>query len=345
MPRIERHRPVSAPAAPPVEPAAAGAAASPASAAPAGTYRRARPASAPPTAEAALQPLIERRRRRAAAAAARPELAITPATHPQRFTAGGQLKWKTPPPGATVVPNTSGSGEWIEKWANPRTGEMVYNYTAAFMEQQSLHKFKSNAEFGRKLGRVRDSVRADLAAGGRDQVLAAAVACIDEAYFRIGNTESAEDHDHYGLTTLQARHLHFEGEKAVFDYVGKSGQAQRRVVADPAVVSVLRDLKSACKGDGDLLFRHEGEVISNQDVNQYLDPFGVTAKQFRTYHATRLCRESLLGLGTVPEAGREKAVTGVVERVAQQLGHTPAVCRGSYIDPVVIEAFLAGRLR
>ena len=32
----------------------------------------------------------------------------------------------------------------------------------------------------------------------------------------------------------------------------------------------------------------------------------------------------------------------MVKAVADELGNTPAVCRASYIHPVIIEAFLAG---
>jgi len=37
-------------------------------------------------------------------------------------------------------------------------------------------------------------------------------------------------------------------------------------------------------------------------------------------------------------------VAQVVKEVAQHLGHTPAVCRASYVHPRVIETFLAGEL-
>jgi len=353
MPRVERNAP-AAPLRPP-EPSAAPAPTADSGAAAetqTSSFTLARPpAVRTPSNEVVLRPLMERRRSRGSDSAEpqdtalRPGADVTPATHPERFTPDGQLKWKTPPPGVTAEPNTTGSGHWVERWKNPKTGEWVYNYTAAFMEQQSLHKFRKNAEFGRKLPEVLRQVRSDLGKEGRDRVLACAVECIQEAYFRVGNEESAEDKGHYGITTLESRHLRFEGDRAVFEYVGKSGQPQHKVVSDPAAVAVMRELKAACHSDTDRLFRFGNEAIQNADVNAYLDRFGVTAKQFRTYHATRLCREYLLELGTVPEKEREKAVTGVVERVAAELGHTPAVCRGSYIDPVVIEAFLAGRLR
>ncbi|HET9228014.1 MAG TPA: DNA topoisomerase IB, partial [Thermoanaerobaculia bacterium] len=43
-----------------------------------------------------------------------------------------------------------------------------------------------------------------------------------------------------------------------------------------------------------------------------------------------------------PEANR--AVVEMVKKVAEGLGNRPAICRKYYIHPVVIEAFVAGKL-
>ena len=39
---------------------------------------------------------------------------------------------------------------------------------------------------------------------------------------------------------------------------------------------------------------------------------------------------------------RQRLVTAMVKDVADELGNTPIVCRSSYINPIVIEKFLAG---
>ena len=43
------------------------------------------------------------------------------------------------------------------------------------------------------------------------------------------------------------------------------------------------------------------------------------------------------------EADAKRNVTEAVEQVAERLGNTPAVCRGSYIHPAVLESYLAGK--
>ena len=42
------------------------------------------------------------------------------------------------------------------------------------------------------------------------------------------------------------------------------------------------------------------------------------------------------------EAGRKRAVARAVKEVSHYLGNTPAVCRASYIDPRVIDAYNGG---
>ena len=41
-------------------------------------------------------------------------------------------------------------------------------------------------------------------------------------------------------------------------------------------------------------------------------------------------------------SARQRAVAGVVRTVADLLGNTPAVCRASYIDPRIIDAYHDG---
>ena len=38
-----------------------------------------------------------------------------------------------------------------------------------------------------------------------------------------------------------------------------------------------------------------------------------------------------------------RSVAAVMRRVAEQLGNTPAVCRGSYVSPAVVDQYLDGR--
>ena len=70
----------------------------------------------------------------------------------------------------------------------------------------------------------------------------------------------------------------------------------------------------------------------------------VSAKDFRTWHGTVLAAVALADraddVGSATR--RKKAVRTAMVEVAQYLGNTPTVARGSYVDPRVIDAFEAG---
>ncbi len=95
----------------------------------------------------------------------------------------------------------------------------------------------------------------------------------------------------------------------------------------------------------------DGEVrdISSDDVNDYIREASggdFTAKDFRTWAGTLLAYRALRALQ--PEDNGPAARRNVVEamrRTAAHLGNTPAVARGSYVHPAVLDAYLDGSLR
>src|SRR3546814_1668383 len=73
-----------------------------------------------------------------------------------------------------------------------------------------------------------------------------------------------------------------------------------------------------------------------------------TAKDFRTWGAT-LHAAAVLGGTPAPRGENKRACTThinkVIESVAETLCNTPAVCRKSYINPVIFELWRSGGLQ
>ena len=68
-----------------------------------------------------------------------------------------------------------------------------------------------------------------------------------------------------------------------------------------------------------------------------------SAKDFRTWNATVLAAVALaVSTGATSPTGRKRAVARAMREVAHYLGNTPAVCRSSYVDPRVVDRYLAG---
>jgi DNA topoisomerase IB len=71
----------------------------------------------------------------------------------------------------------------------------------------------------------------------------------------------------------------------------------------------------------------------------------MTAKDFRTWHATVLAATELATLGPQRSAtARRRAVAAVMRSVSELLGNTPTVARTSYVDPRVVDLYHDGVL-
>jgi DNA topoisomerase I len=231
-------------------------------------------------------------------------------------------------------------------------GRKQYRYHARWRSVRDAHKFERMIEFGRALPRIRRRIACDLKRPGmpREKVLATIVRLLETTPIRVGNREYARANGSYGLTTLRNRHVDVRGRKVRFTFRGKHGVRHEVEVEDPRAARIV---KRCLELPGQELFAYvddEGVArdVGSTDVNTYLREISgevFTAKDFRTWYATSAALESLSGVhfDTAREA-REK-LQHALEEVAQKLGNTPSMCRKCYINPVVIDAYLAGELR
>ena len=231
-------------------------------------------------------------------------------------------------------------------------GRKQYRYHPAFREKRDGAKFSRLAEFGRTLRRLRARVAADLARPGlpRDKVLAAVVRLLDRTQLRIGNHEYRRTNKSFGLSTLLDHHVTISSSRLRVKFNGKSGISHEREVSDRKLAEVVRRCRDL---PGQHLFQYRDErgrprAVGSTDVNEYIRRAtggDFTAKDFRTWAGTVLAA-TRLAVEELPDSAKaaERIVVRVIREVAARLGNTPAVCRKSYIHPLVIEAFAAGKL-
>jgi DNA topoisomerase-1 len=233
-------------------------------------------------------------------------------------------------------------------------GRKQYLYHPEWRRRRDLEKFRDMIAFAHDLPALRERVAADLAGGDeptRERVLACAVRLLDRGFFRIGTEEYSVQNETYGLATMHKRHVSLEdGDTMVFDYTAKSGKRRIQAVVDPQAAAVLVRLKRRRGGSPELLAYKEGRRwrdVKSDEINAYLkEATGGehSAKDFRTWNATVLAAMALAVSGEVAgtQTGRKRAITRAVSEVAHYLGNTPAVCRASYIDPRVFDAYRGG---
>ena len=230
-----------------------------------------------------------------------------------------------------------------------------YRYHPQWRWVRDNGKFTRIVAFGRALPRLRRRVRADLALPGhpRDKVLAIVVSLMAATLVRVGNAEYVRDNGSFGLTTLRNRHVEFvRGGRVRLHFTGKGGQVHDIAVDDRRLVRLVRGCRQL---PGQMLFQYrddDGELhpVDSGAVNDYLrDAMGeaFTAKDFRTWGGTLAAFQRLAAL-PLPARRSERALARVRQEVtatvAGMLGNTVAVCRKAYIDPVVFDGWIDGRL-
>ncbi|GGX74761.1 DNA topoisomerase IB [Streptomyces anandii] len=250
---------------------------------------------------------------------------------------------------------------WICPWPNGHlqavgtddAGRRQYLYHEEFRAQQEQAKHEHVREVARALPELRARVASDLAGRGlgRDRVTACAVRLLDLGFFRIGSDRHTRESETYGLTTMLREHVTCGHGEIAFSYPAKGGTELVRALVDEEAHAVVRALLRRRRGGERLLAYRNGGAwhdLHGGDLNEALRRLSgtdITAKDFRTWHATVL---AAVGVSVPTEqarataAARRRQIARTVREVSHYLGNTPAVCRSSYIDPKVFELFEAG---
>ncbi|WP_433782552.1 DNA topoisomerase IB [Actinomycetospora sp. CA-101289] len=265
-----------------------------------------------------------------------------------------------------ICPDPAGH---IQAVGNDAAGRRQYRYHEEWTKQRDQEKFLRVARLGAVIGDAREEIAKRLTSSsglGRDRVLAGAVWMLDLGVFRVGGEEYASDDSpgdaSFGLATLRREHAVARRDGAVeFRYTAKSGVPRRITIHDEHIHGLVSSLKRRRGGGEDLLaFRRGGRGgdrgpwhdVTAQDVNDAVRELigeEFTAKDLRTWNAGVQAAVALAGevddSGVPPRAQRKVkgAVTRTMKAVAEQLGNTPAVCKRSYVDPVIVTGFEAGR--
>ena len=231
-------------------------------------------------------------------------------------------------------------------------GRKQYLYHPDWRAKRDAMKFDRIREAAAQFPTARRRVSRDLHQSGMPLARAAAVAVrlLDLGYFRIGNDVYTDANGSFGLTTLQRQHVRKVAEGLQFSFEGKGGIDQQVTIRDMDVAAAITQMRRR-RGGSDRVLAHRTDSgwrdLEAGDVNTYLaDLFDadVTAKDFRTWHATV---HAAVALATSPEPGetqasRRRAIKDAIEQVADYLGNTPTIAKNSYVDPRVLDRYDRG---
>jgi DNA topoisomerase-1 len=231
-------------------------------------------------------------------------------------------------------------------------GRKQYRYHPRFREVRDLAKYHDIVEFAGELPKLRRAIERDLAASSltKNKVIATILRIMDRTSLRVGNDRYARDNDSFGLTTLKDSHARIVGPTVAFSFRAKSGKPYRTSIRDRKLAAIVKRCRDI---PGQRLFQYADadgryHAVTSTDVNAYIRrttgrPF--SAKVFRTWSATvqatvYLCETSPGRTATARRAG----LLSAIDRVAAHLGNTRAICRKSYVHPLVLDAYESDRL-
>ncbi|REJ06319.1 DNA topoisomerase IB [Microbacterium bovistercoris] len=230
-------------------------------------------------------------------------------------------------------------------------GRTQYLYHPEWRARADAEKFDRMLLLAQALPAARRGVTRDLRTEGtgRRAVIAAAFRMLDAALLRIGSEQYAREHGSIGLSTLRCAHATVSGDVVSLRFPGKSGQPWESEIADADLAALVRELRRrrtpasrllAWEEDGSWHPLRAAEI--NDDVRARTGG-DFTAKDFRTLHATVIAASSIARAGTRgSRSARSRVIAQAVRDVAAALGNTPAVARGSYVDPRVFDLYERG---
>jgi DNA topoisomerase I len=231
-------------------------------------------------------------------------------------------------------------------------GRKQYLYHPQWRIQRDAAKFDRVLQVGSQLTRTRAAVLEHIALDGMplERAAATAVRLLDLGYFRIGSDAYADDNGSFGLTTLERRHVKRVKGRLVFCFTGKSGVEHCIEIDDPLSVAAVETMRRRRGSDARLLAYKDASRWSALDaarVNEYLRTSTggeMTAKDFRTWHATVLAAASLAASSEPGDTktSRKRAIRNAMVEVSEYLGNTPAIAKSSYVDPRIIDLYEGG---
>lgn len=232
-------------------------------------------------------------------------------------------------------------------------GREQYIYHAEWELRREGKKQRRLATLTAVLPRIRRAVAEGLRAetGSRQLALAIAVTLIDKTAMRVGREKYLESNGTRGAGTLYARDVKVNGDEVCMAFDAKSGKRAEYCLTDAGLADAMARIKTL-SGKRLLVWRDAaGKVrpIKTGAINDYLrDIAGVeiSAKDFRTLHASALAAEALarMELGR-SETARRRQMAEVAKAVSEVLRNTPVICRKSYIAPCLFKLFDDGKLK
>ena len=219
-----------------------------------------------------------------------------------------------------------------------------YIYNKSHTKRRDKSKFMKMIDFGESYKRIMNQVKRDLHTEGdnKNKQIAMALMLVVECGIRVGSEKYRDENKSFGATTLEPRHFKIKGEIVSVDFIGKKGVRNTGKVRSKRLSRNLRIKKRTFRSNEPIFAYRRVDnwyTLKAADVNRYLKRFGnFTSKNFRTWVANLQFITQVVSFESHDK--KDKNVKVAIEKVADKLNNTPAVCKKNYIDPFIMNSYL-----
>lgn len=183
---------------------------------------------------------------------------------------------------------------WIAKWKDKLTGKMKYIWlsdSSPLKQLSDIEKFEKARQLHHIIEKVRTHILENLESGDvQRRKIATVCYLIDALKLRVGDEKDKDEADTVGATTLRPEHIRIKpGNMVSFRFLGKDSVPWHKEVELPD--QVIRNLEEFMGAARSPIFKG----VRSDNVSTFLGEAmpGLTAKVFRTYHATKVVEEHL----------------------------------------------------
>lgn len=181
---------------------------------------------------------------------------------------------------------------WIARWDDKLRGKEKYIWvseSSPMKQERERKKFDKAKELEKNFKRIEQHILRNLDSDDeKKRKIATVCYLIDAVNMRVGDEKDEDEADTVGATTLGKDNIIIKDDGIVnFNFLGKDSVKWDKDVKLPG--NVIRNLRDFMANSKDFVF----DGVRSEDVNYFLSEIvdGITAKVFRTYHATKAVRE------------------------------------------------------
>ncbi|MEM3637889.1 MAG: hypothetical protein QXX17_00830 [Conexivisphaerales archaeon] len=203
------------------------------------------------------------------------------------------------PPGNWKAIIHDHSSMWLARWQDKINGKMKYVWphdSSYLLQERNKEKYDKAMRLDNYIDRIRKLIKSGMESKDeKTRKVATVCFLIDRLGMRVGDEKDEDEADTVGATTLRVEHIKIHKNKIDFDFLGKDSVKWEKTIENPEP-SLLENLRRFMDGksNNDLVF----DGINSRIVNKFLSSVSkdITAKTFRTYHATKVVENYLRGL-------------------------------------------------